>query len=283
MGIAFQIKYNTMHKPIFSRKRFGQHFLHNAYVLAKIANSIAAEKTEHIIEIGPGKGALTQYLAGQCFRLDLIEIDRDLAAFLERKYDQYPSVHIHTCDALRFPFNEYLLNANYSMRIVGNLPYNIATPLIFKLFDINNKIQDMHFMLQKEVALRLTARVNSPHYSRLSVMSQYFCDNQILFFSSPSDFIPQPKVDSAFIKLIPKQAKITQAKELTHFRKIVKEAFTYRRKTLSNSLKMIISAAELRKLNIDAQLRPQDLTVSDFVNISNQYTARTDAVFHHHD
>lgn len=250
------------------RKRFGQHFLQDPQTLQDIALAIAPNETDHMIEIGPGRGALTELLLPVVKQLDVIEIDRDLVTHLKQAYDNKKNLNIHEADVLSFDFNT-LTKDRHSLRIVGNLPYNISTPILFKLFSSLEIIQDMHFMLQKEVVERLTAKVGSRDYGRLSVMSQYFCENIKLFSIEPSAFSPPPKVDSAFIRMIPRRSLQPLANDLKTFSNVVREAFNYRRKTLSNCLKKIISNDDLIRLGIDPKKRPQELTVEDFVKISN--------------
>ncbi|MBL4608538.1 MAG: 16S rRNA (adenine(1518)-N(6)/adenine(1519)-N(6))-dimethyltransferase RsmA, partial [Pseudomonadales bacterium] len=188
-----------MSKPLQghrARKRFGQNFLHDPQVIQNIIQSIAPQKGELIAEIGPGLGALTENLASSGCQLKLIELDRDLISKLEIHYANASNVDIYQADALKFDFNS-LSSAPHSLRLVGNLPYNISTPLIFHLIDHVDIIQDMHFMLQKEVVQRLAAKPGNKNYGRLSVMVQYFCEVENLFTVGPRAFNPAPKVDSA--------------------------------------------------------------------------------------
>ncbi len=252
---------NSKHRP---RKRFGQHFLVEASIINQIIRSIHPQPGEHLVEIGPGEGVLTELLLPICDLLDVIEIDRDLAAHLKQ---HYPQLNIHNQDVLRFDFTS-ISHKPQSLRVVGNLPYNISTPLLFYLFGSINLVKDMHFMLQKEVVQRMCAPAGDTNYSRLSVMTQYYCDNQFLFEIPPSAFQPPPKVISAFVRMTPK-SPLVEAKSLDLFGQIVKNAFTYRRKTLSNCLKGIIDAKSLSALGIDPKSRPQQLSVDDYVNISN--------------
>lgn len=248
------------HQP---RKRFGQHFLTDHSVLKNMLEALALNKADPVVEIGPGLGALTDYLLTQLTKLDVVELDRDLITLLHKKYDPQ-KLTVHEADALAFSY--HTLGKN--LRVVGNLPYNISTPLLFKLFSEIEYIQDMHFMLQKEVVLRLTAEIGSEDYGRLSVMSQYFCENTYLFTVPATAFDPPPKVESAIVRLIPKKEQTLSEKQFALFSMVVKEAFNYRRKQLSNSLKRYIDVKTLTSLDIDPQTRPQDISVSDFIRIS---------------
>lgn len=256
--------------PYFApRKRFGQHFLTDQAILHDIISAIQIEKNDDMVEIGPGKGILTQQLINCAPKhLDIIEIDRDLAAFLQEKFSSIHFLTIHNKNILEFDWQPLLAEHQW-IRIVGNLPYNITTPLLFQLFELGRQVQDMHFLLQKEVVERLTAPVGSHNYSRLSVMAQYFANLESLFNVSHTAFSPPPKVESAFIRIIPFKTPPFPAKDLTLFSAIVKEAFTYRRKTLANSLHRLVPVNILTSLNIDPHLRPQQLTVENFVKISN--------------
>ena len=255
---------NGFHLP---RKRFNQYFLKDSIILQKIIEVIHPQKTDSVVEIGPGQGALTDSLLKECATLILIEIDRDLVALLQKKYHFQKNLIIHQSDALQFDIS-VLKIANKPLRIVGNLPYNISTPLLFHLFTQIEFIKDMHFMLQKEVVLRLTAPVGNPNYSRLSIMTQFFCDNTLLFDVPPNAFIPSPRVESAFVRLIPRKTR-TKIRDLNQFSAVVKEAFTYRRKTIANALKKLIPSEKWNIIGINPQLRPQELMVKDFLKISN--------------
>jgi 16S rRNA (adenine1518-N6/adenine1519-N6)-dimethyltransferase len=249
------------------KKRFGQNFLNDSGVLQQITSAIYPQLSEYLVEIGPGQGALTELLISEVKELDVIEIDRDLIEQLKEKFAACEQLTIHSSDVLKFDFNCYK-GSPAKVRVIGNLPYNISTPLLFKLFNHLEAIKDMHFMLQKEVVERLTATCGDHHYGRLSIMTQYYCDTEYLFNVSPNAFTPPPKVDSAFVRLTPKAPKLV-AKSIDSLSTVVREAFTYRRKTLSNSLKKLITAEQLSRLDIDPKKRPQQLTVEDFVKISN--------------
>lgn len=252
------------------RKRFGQHFLKDAHVLQRIASEMRIQPNDKLIEIGPGKGALTEYLLSYVPHLEAVELDRDLIPILQQKFKD--KLTIHQADALTFSF-ESLSTQPHDCRIAGNLPYNISTPLLFRLFDCLHGIQDMHFMLQKEVVDRITASVGDHNYGRLSVMTQYFCDTEYLFTVPPGAFEPPPKVDSAVLRLTPLTKREESANDFGLFSAVVKEAFTYRRKQLGNSLKKMISAKQLMDLNIDPNRRAQTLCVNEFVRISNAISA----------
>lgn len=258
-------------KNFHPRKRFGQHFLTDSHILQKLLSSIAPQPTDHMVEIGPGQGALTELLLPEVKQLDAIEIDRDLVKILEKQFSTHKNFVIHEADVLNFDFNS-IKSDDQPLRIVGNLPYNISTPLLFKLFSYREIITDMFFMLQKEVVDRLTAPVGSHHYGRLSVMAQYFCKTIELFIVEAEAFSPPPKVESAVVCLIP-QEQTHLANDLNTFTHIVREAFSYRRKTLRNCLKKYISSGLLESINIDPSKRPQELTVEDFVKISNMIKA----------
>jgi len=247
-----------------ARKRFGQHFLTDAYCLQQLQGFINPEPNDHIIEIGPGRGALTQQLVGLCRTLDLIEIDRDLIPILLRRFGN--QVQLHEADALKFDLRK--LSHHNALRIVGNLPYNISTPLIFHFFNYLDMIEDMHFLLQKEVVDRITAPPGSRTYGRLSIKAQYYCDATPLLTVGPELFEPKPKVNSAFLRLTPKQPLLL-IQSMSQFDNLVQQAFSQRRKTLRNSLKQWISAEKLKSLDIDPEARPETLKVVDFVRISN--------------
>ena len=251
------------------RKRFGQYFLHDPYVLERITTAIHPKKTDILVEIGPGRGALTDHLLTECKKLVLVEIDRDLLAFLQTKYKRKKNIIFCQKDALQFNFLKLKRRDGQFLRMVGNLPYHIGTPLLFHLFTKIACIEDMHFMLQKEIVLRITALVGTANYGRLSVMTQYFCDNTFLFTVPSNAFIPAPRVESAMVRLIPRRNPTLMVKNLEHFGTIIKEAFSYRRKTISNALKKIISVDKWKTIGINPQFRPQELTVEDFIKISN--------------
>ncbi|MCX7120271.1 MAG: 16S rRNA (adenine(1518)-N(6)/adenine(1519)-N(6))-dimethyltransferase RsmA [Gammaproteobacteria bacterium] len=252
----------NQHHP---RKRFGQHFLTDQHVLSEVMQCLDLKKNDNVVEIGPGQGALTSYLLQDLDHLNAVELDRDLIILLQQKYDP-KQLTLYSADALKYSYSALSKNKN-DLRIVGNLPYNISTPLLFKLFSEINCIHDMHFMLQKEVVLRLTAKVGTTDYSRLSVMSQYFCDNDYLFTVPPEAFDPPPKVESAIVRLTPKIQNNLTEKQFNAFSQVVKEAFNYRRKKLGNCLKRLVASEKLVHLGIDPNARPQDVSVAEYIRI----------------
>jgi len=249
------------------RKRFGQHFLHDAHIIHKIVAAIDPQTDDNLVEIGPGLGALTHALLPHVSKLNAIEIDRDIIPKLQASAAHFGDLSIHEQDALTFSLAT--LANHQALRVVGNLPYNISTPLIFHLLEQLNCIKDMHFMLQKEVVDRLAAHPGNKVYGRLSVMVQYHCQVKKLFTVSPGAFTPPPQVDSAVVRLIPYPSPPHVANDLQTLRKIVGTAFGQRRKTLRKSLSGLVSATQWIELNIDPQLRPEQLGVADFVAISN--------------
>lgn len=254
-----------------AKKRFGQNFLHDANIIHKIVSVINPKPGQHIVEIGPGKGALTKHILPLAKKLDVIEIDRDLILPLEKECQSLGELHIHQADALDFDFSIFSKGSE-KIRIIGNLPYNISTPLLFHLITFNTIIDDMHFMLQKEVVNRICAKPGNKIYGRLSVMIQYHCETERLFDVPPSCFYPIPKVDSAIIRLKPNETLPLDQIQYKQFSAIVKKAFGHRRKTLANSLKDIISSEQWNKLGIDRTLRPEQLSVTDFIQLAKTKT-----------
>jgi 16S rRNA (adenine1518-N6/adenine1519-N6)-dimethyltransferase len=252
------------------RKRFGQHFLVDHNILNKIVTAIHPSPADTMVEIGPGLGALTMLLLPIVGQMDAIELDRDLIIPLQHNCEKLGLLKLHQADALYFNYAT-LTSKNHSLRIVGNLPYQISTPLLFHLIEQIHIIQDMHFMLQKEVVDRIAAKINTKDYGRLSVMIQYFCEVKHLFDVKPGSFNPPPKVNSAVVRLTPKPILI-KANNFDLFSKIVKEAFNYRRKTLHNSLKPFIDNEQLVAAGINPNDRPENISVEQFVKISNLLT-----------
>ena len=244
-----------------AKKKFGQNFLQDQAVIERIINSFNPQKNDVVFEIGPGQAALTDHLALYTDDLNLVEIDNDLVPILQQKFAAKATVTIHHQDALEL----VLLSIN--TRIIGNLPYNISTPLLIRFLYQADKIKDMVFMLQKEVVKRICAPVGIKAYGRLSVMLQYAFECEELFVVPPEAFDPRPKIDSQIIRLTTKKnpAKV----DLPRLEALVKQAFAQRRKTIKNNLKKIITEQQMRDLNIDPQARPETLSVDHYVAITN--------------
>lgn len=254
-----------------ARKRFGQNFLHDQNVIQRIVNNINPQPGDHIVEIGPGEGALTELVLDKIGAMEVVELDRDLIPLLKVKFVNYAGLTIHQGDALKFDFCS-LQQDQKKLRIIGNLPYNISTPLLFHLFENNNCIQDMHFMLQKEVVDRMVAHPGDSAYGRLGVMLQYFCKAEYLFTVKPGAFRPAPKVDSAIVRLIPHEKPPVDVQDFNVLSKIVNHAFTQRRKTLRNILKGQLEVEQIEALNIAPTIRPERLSLDAFTAIANAIT-----------
>jgi 16S rRNA (adenine1518-N6/adenine1519-N6)-dimethyltransferase len=253
------------HRP---RKRFGQNFLHDESVIQRIIDVINPDPNDHIVEVGPGRGALTRHLLHQSGRLDTIELDRDLAAYLASTLQQEKDFGIHQSDILKFDIST-LATAPESLRIVGNLPYNISTPVIFYLLQNHLVIKDMIFMLQLEVVQRLAASPGDKNYGRLGLMTQYYCEVEPLFNVPSAAFSPKPKVSSAIVRLTPHSTMPVVAQDVECLQNVIRTAFNQRRKTLKNCLKPLIDESQLSELGLDITQRPEHLTLSDYVTISD--------------
>lgn len=250
-----------------ARKRFGQNFLHDRHVIDRIVRAIHPKAGERLVEIGPGLGALTLPLLQAAGRLEVVELDRDLIPKLEQQCIGQGDLIIHSADALKFDF--CALAAGSKLRIAGNLPYNISTPLIFHLLEQAHCIDDMHFMLQKEVVDRLAAAPDSSDYGRLSVMVQYRCKVERLFLVPPGAFTPAPKVDSAIVRLEPYVTPPVEV-DAGALEKLVAQAFSQRRKTLRNTLKGLLDAATIEAAGIDPQRRAETLSLQEFAALANR-------------
>jgi 16S rRNA (adenine1518-N6/adenine1519-N6)-dimethyltransferase len=250
------------------RKRFGQNFLHDHNIIYNIISSIQAKPDQHWVEIGPGQGALTGPLLNEGVRLEVVELDRDLVVLLKEKFKQYPNLRIHSADALRFDFSSLAGKGN-KLRIIGNLPYNISTPLMFHLLDNAYCIEDMHFMLQKEVVDRICAVPGSKKYGRLSVMMQYYCATELLFDVPPESFDPAPQVMSAIVRLVPHRQPPVEVNDMGKLNRVVTQAFSQRRKTLRNSLKKLIAEEDIVALGVDPTLRAESISLAEFARLSN--------------
>ena len=250
-----------------ARKRFGQNFLQDEMIIADIVAAIDPQLDEHLVEIGPGRGAITESLVKYCNRLDVIELDRDLIPLLENKLNSYPQLFVHEADALAFDYGKLVLD-DEKLRVIGNLPYNITTPLLFNLLSQSKYIQDMCFMLQLEVVQRICAQPGSKTYGRLSIMVQYQCEAVQLFTVPPEAFEPVPKVDSAIIYLKPLRQFYGGDIPIGALKTIVTQAFSQRRKTISNTLKNMVSVEDLEQLGIDLKQRPETISVEQYVEIT---------------
>lgn len=255
-----------------ARKRFGQNFLRDLGIISRIVRAIGPREGDRLVEIGPGQGALTAPLLEATEQLEVIELDRDLIPSLRVQFFNYPGFIVHEGDALKFDFTA-LKGEGPALRVVGNLPYNISTPLIVHLLTMGNAIADMHFMLQKEVVERLAAEPGGTDWGRLSVMAQYYCHVDQLFIVPPEAFVPRPNVDSAIVRLTPHDVLPHTADDPALLFELVKLAFGQRRKTLRNNLKGRVSTDTLEALGIDPARRPQTLTVAEYVAIANRVAA----------
>ena len=252
-----------------AKKRFGQNFLTDQSVIASLIEAINPQANQTIVEIGPGLGALTKPLLARIEQLHVVEIDRDIVAWMQAEYAKpvyaKNTLTIHNVDALKFDFS-FL---GTQLRVTGNLPYNISTPILFHLLDNVSHIVDMHFMLQKEVVERMVAAPSTPAYGRLSVMLQYYLAMEYLITVPPEAFEPAPKVESAFVRCVPHATLPFIAKDTNLFYKVVLAAFGQRRKTLRNTLKGLLDDTGFASLDINPQLRAENLSVAEFVTISN--------------
>jgi 16S rRNA (adenine1518-N6/adenine1519-N6)-dimethyltransferase len=249
------------HSP---RKRFGQNFLQNRHVIDEILQAINPQAEDNVLEIGPGLGALTVPLLRQLNHLTAVEIDTDLQNYLATLPIAQGKLQLIAADALTVDYSQL----GSKLRVVGNLPYNISTPLLIHLLDFISHIDDMHFMLQKEVVERMAAQPGSKAYGRLTVILQYHCDIEHLFDVPPEAFEPRPKVDSAVVRLIPHQVSPFAEVAVGDLVRLVASAFAMRRKTLNNNLKGIISGAQLEALGIDGSKRPEQISVSEYVQLA---------------
>ena len=249
-----------------ARKRFGQNFLHDQQVIDRIIASIAPRADELLIEIGPGQAALTRPLLESGAEIHLIELDRDLVRVLEEKFSGDSNITIHSGDALKANLPE--LTGHRPFRLIGNLPYNISTPLIFHVLQWNDLVIDMHFMLQKEVVDRMAADPGSRTYGRLSVMTQYRAEVMPLFDVMPESFSPSPKVRSSIVRLRPLKEPPVDAGSFDHMSKVVSAAFSKRRKTLRNSLRELMDGDQILAAGIDPGLRAEQLSLSQFAALA---------------
>lgn len=251
------------------KKRFGQNFLTDQGIIYSLVEAISPKPDDLMVEIGPGLGALTQPLLKKLDHLHVVEIDRDIISWMESFYPK-DMLTIHNFDALKFDFAQLAkLSLDNKIRITGNLPYNISTPILFHLLENVDSVIDMHFMLQKEVVERMVAAPSTSEYGRLSVMLQYRLKMDYLITVPPEAFDPAPKVESAFVRCVPHQTLPYPAKNEALFGKVVTAAFGQRRKTLRNTLKEYLNDDDFKAVEIESGLRAENLTVEQFVSIAN--------------
>ena len=247
------------------KKRYGQHFLHDKNIIKKIIMSIGPRKNDYFLEIGPGEGALTDALLKKTEHVTLIEKDKDLIPSLKSKYCKFRKVKLLNSDILKVNLEDHVFT---DTRLIGNLPYNISTEILFRLLPISSRIKDMHFMLQKEVVDRMVAEPGSKTFGRLSIMIQVYFDVLKLFDISPDVFVPKPKIQSSYIRLTPKASQFESNLCENNFKKIVTKAFTARRKMIKTSLKDYLDIEILKTLSINPNARPEVLSVNDFLKMA---------------
>jgi 16S rRNA (adenine1518-N6/adenine1519-N6)-dimethyltransferase len=255
------------------RKYFGQHFLHDRNIIEKIVTAIAPKPDQHFVEIGPGRGALTVPLLQRCAKLDVIEIDKDLAERIKGEFPD-PRLTVHEGDALKFPFHS-LKRPKERMRLVGNLPYNISSPLLFHILGSGDLFEDIHVMLQKEVVSRMAATPGNKIYGRLTVALAARCHVEPLFNIRPGSFTPPPGVDSTFVRLTPDAVQRARIDDENAFDRIIRQAFNMRRKRLANALRGLVTEAQISALGIDPNARAEQLTVDSFIALGNLHAGES--------
>lgn len=253
----------TGHRP---RKRFGQHFLHDPAVLARIVSAIDPRPGERIVEIGPGQGALTLPVLERCGKMTAIELDRDLVRPLLARAETVGDLEIIAADALEVDYSA--LPGEGPLRLIGNLPYNISTPLLFRVLESASVLRDAHFMLQKEVVDRMVAAPGSKVYGRLTVMLAAACSPERLFDVGPGAFQPPPRVVSSVVRLVPHAEPPFAVPDPGRFARLVAQAFSMRRKTLRNALKGFVTAAAIEQAGIDPQARPETVSPAGFAALA---------------
>lgn len=255
---------------ILARKRFGQHFLHDRGVLDRIVQEIAPQPDQALLEIGPGRGALTERLVGKSRTLDAVEIDRDLVALLRHRLGNTPGFELHESDALEFDFGALAARRGQRLRVIGNLPYNISTPLLFHVAAAHEHIDDLHVMLQKEVIDRIAAAPGSSEYGRLTVMLSPWIEARHLFDVGPGAFTPAPRVWSAVARLVIRREPAFTVPRA--FARTVSAAFSQRRKTLRNALRSVMDIEAITAAGIDPGVRPETLSPAQFAALAAQVT-----------
>lgn len=258
---------DNVHQGHRARKRFGQNFLHDPQVIGRIVKAIAPKPTDILVEIGPGLGALTEPVAEAAGHLTVVELDRDLAERLQHHPVLASKLTIHQADAMKFDFTS-LVTPGQKLKVFGNLPYNISTPLLFHLFQYADQIENMHFMLQKEVVQRMTATHGSKAFGRLSIMTQYYCHAMPVVEVGPGAFKPAPKVDSAVVRLLPKAIAERAPVPAEVLNRVCLEAFNQRRKTIRNCFSNFATAEQLEQLGLNPGTRPEQLSVEDFIKVA---------------
>ena len=248
-----------------ARKRFGQNFLTDDGVLHDIIRAIDPQPDDAMVEIGPGLAAMTRLILERVRHLHVVELDRDLVARLEKQFDT-ARLAVHSADALQFDFTQIPVPEGQKLRVVGNLPYNISSPLLFHLAQISGHVKDQHFMLQKEVVERMAAEPGSKTYGRLSVMLQWRYHIELLFVVPPTAFDPPPKVDSAIVRMIPKAEPLVC--EEAKLEKVVQQAFSQRRKVIRNCLSGMFTENQLIDAGVDPQVRPEAVALEQYVNLA---------------
>lgn len=262
-----------MNRP---RKHFGQHFLHDKNIIGKIIDAVAPGPADCFIEIGPGRGAITGPLLERVSKLDVVEIDHELAEAIDEELGGN-RLTVHNADALKFDFRE-LATANSQMRLVGNLPYNISSPLLFHILTFDSLFKDIHVMLQKEVVARMTAQSGNKTYGRLTVAIAARCGVESLFDIKPGSFTPPPRVDSSFVRLVPDARRRALIDDEAAFDRVLSQAFNMRRKRLANAVKALVSESEIESVGIDPGHRAEQLDVQAFVRLGNLYAAKSTTI-----
>jgi 16S rRNA (adenine1518-N6/adenine1519-N6)-dimethyltransferase len=246
------------------RKRFGQNFLHDPNIINRIVSAIQPKTDQNILEIGPGKGAITFPVLDRCKKMTAIELDRDLIKILTAQYPAHGELNLISADALTVDFSDF----GDQLRVIGNLPYNISSPLLFHLLEYRQHIQDMHFMLQKEVVDRMAANPGSKTFGRLSVMIQTYCQVSKIINVPPGAFNPPPAVDSAIVRLTPIADKDITAHDRSKLAKLVSLAFSQRRKTLRNNFRGLIEPEQMQGIDISPTERAENLHIEQFIALS---------------
>nr|WP_314264238.1 16S rRNA (adenine(1518)-N(6)/adenine(1519)-N(6))-dimethyltransferase RsmA [uncultured Moellerella sp.] len=260
---------SRVHQGHFARKRFGQNFLTDQFIIDSIVDAMHPQEGQAVVEIGPGLGALTEPVAARMDKMTVVELDRDLAARLLVHPTLKDKLTVIQQDAMTVDFGELAKQAGQPLRVFGNLPYNISTPLMFHLFTFTDAIADMSFMLQKEVVNRLVAGPGNKTFGRLSVMAQYFCQIVPVLEVPPESFTPAPKVDSAVVRLIPHKQKPYPVSNIKMLSRVTTQAFNQRRKTVRNSLGDLLTVEQLVMLGIDPGSRAENISVEAYCKMAN--------------